>query len=170
MPDSVVALRTQASFHERAVPLVPDSIVADRDGSVIGFTATGGDEVAELFVAEEARGSSAARRLLRAAEQVVRRAGHDQACLGVVTGNARARRFYEREGWRDGGDVDNPVEGPDGPIPVSTRLYLKDLARPAARRSTRSRAAPRGRLVPADLGVAGAGHAARRAGAADRRP
>jgi predicted cupin superfamily sugar epimerase/GNAT superfamily N-acetyltransferase len=130
VPASVVALRTQASFLERAVPLVPHSIVADRNGEVIGFTATGGDEVAELFVADEARGTSAARRLLRAAEEVVRRAGHDQACLGVVTGNARARRFYEREGWRDGGDVDNPVEGRDGPIPVSTRLYLKDLARP----------------------------------------
>ena len=68
VPASVVALRTQASFLERAVPLVPDSIVAARNGEVIGFTATGGDEVAELFVAEEARGSSAARRLLRAAE------------------------------------------------------------------------------------------------------
>ena len=55
VPDALVALRTELSFHERAVPLVPDSIVADRYGSVIGFTATGGDEVAELFVAEEAR-------------------------------------------------------------------------------------------------------------------
>jgi len=48
-----------------------------------------------------------------------------------VTGNARARRFYEREGWRDEGDVDNPVDGPEGPIAVPCRLYVKDLPRPA---------------------------------------
>ena len=48
-----------------------------------------------------------------------------------MTGNARARRFYEREGWRDEGDVDNPVDGPDGPIAVPCRLYVKDLPRPA---------------------------------------
>ena len=130
VPDEVVALRPPESFRERVVALVPDSVVAERGGEVVGFASTGGDEVAELFVAREARGSSAARRLLRTAEAAVRRAGYDQACLGVVTGNARARHFYEREGWRDWGDVDNPVEGPDGPIPVSTRLYLRDLARP----------------------------------------
>ena len=99
VPEAVHALRTARSFHERAVALVPDSVVAERDGSVVGFAATGGDEVAELFVAREARGTEVARLLLRAAEQAVRRAGHRTACLGVVTGNDRARRFYEREGW-----------------------------------------------------------------------
>ena len=39
--------------------LVPDSIVAERDGAVVGFAATGGDEVGELFVAQEARGTAA---------------------------------------------------------------------------------------------------------------
>ena len=131
VPEAVHALRTARSFHERAVALVPDSVVAERDGSVVGFAATGGDEVAELFVAREARGTEVARLLLRAAEQAVRRAGHRTACLGVVTGNVRARRFYEREGWRDEGDVDNPVDGPEGPIAVPCRLYVKDLPRPA---------------------------------------
>ena len=78
----------------------------------------------------EARGTGVARLLLAAAERAVRRAGHRTACLGVVVGNARARRFYEREGWRDAGDVDHTVTGPDGPIAVPTRLYLKDLPTP----------------------------------------
>ena len=53
-----------------------------------------------------------------------------------MAGNARARRFYEREGWRDEGHVDYAAEGPDGPIVVSTRLYR--MVRSPARRSPRT--------------------------------
>jgi predicted cupin superfamily sugar epimerase/GNAT superfamily N-acetyltransferase len=130
VPDALVAMRTEASFQERAVAEVPHAVVAERGGVVVGFVATGDDEVAELFVAQDARGAGVARLLLAAGEGAVRRAGHRTACLGVVVGNARARRFYEREGWRDAGDVDHSATGPDGPIAVPTRLYLKDLPTP----------------------------------------
>ena len=131
VPAAVVALRTSEAFLERARAEVPVALVAERDGAVVGFATVGGDEVADLFVAGEARGSGVASLLLAAAERAVRRAGHRTACLGVVPGNTRARRFYERKGWRDAGDVDHAVDGPDGPIPVPTRLYLKDLPTPA---------------------------------------
>ena len=130
VPDALQAVRTEESFPRRAAHLVPRSIVAERDGAVVGFATVTGDEVEQIFVTQDARGTGAARLLLRAAEHAVRRAGHRAACLAVVPGNARARRFYEREGWRDEGDVDNAVDGPDGPIPVPCRLYVKDLPRP----------------------------------------
>ncbi len=131
VPEALVATRTSAHFLECAAVEVPVAVVAESDGVVVGFATVGGDEVADLFVAREARGTPVARLLLAAAERAVRRAGHRTACLGVVPGNARARRFYEREGWRDDGDVDHTVAGPDGPIAVPTRLYLKDLPTPA---------------------------------------
>lgn len=130
VPAALVALRTEASFRERAVDEVPVAVVAEQDGDLVGFATTGDDEVADLFVERAVRGTGVARLLLAAAERAVRRAGHRTACLGVAPGNARARRFYEREGWRDAGDVDHAVEGPDGPIAVPTRLYLKDLPTP----------------------------------------
>ena len=131
VPAALVAIRTEASFRERAATEVSSTVVAEQDRAVVGLAITGDDEVADIFVAREARGTEVARLLLAAAERAVRRSGHRTACLGVVPGNARARRFYEREGWRDTGDVEHAVAGPDGPIAVPTRLYRKDLATPA---------------------------------------
>lgn len=43
--------------------------------------------------------------MLRAAEQRLAADGFTHAYLWVVDGNARARRFYEREGWKADGTV-----------------------------------------------------------------
>ena len=49
------------------------------------------------------------------------------AWLSVVEGNARARRFYERNGWRDVGAHDYRAEIRGGTIPVPCRRYEKPL-------------------------------------------
>ena len=49
------------------------------------------------------------------------------AWLAVVAGNARARRFYERRGWSDGGPFEYAAAGDHGPIPVPSHRYVKDL-------------------------------------------
>jgi hypothetical protein len=55
-------------------------------------------------------------------------AAHDTAWLAVVPGNARARRFYERQGWYDAGPFDNPAFTRDGStLLVPTRRYEKRL-------------------------------------------
>ena len=64
-----------------------------------------GDEAEQVFVGRTARGTGLASELLAEAERQIAAAGHDVAWLAVVTGNARARAFYEREGWRDAGDL-----------------------------------------------------------------
>ena len=47
-----------------------------------------------------------------------------EAVLWVVAGNGRARRFYEREGWRpDGADVTDDARG----FPVTELRYRRDL-------------------------------------------
>lgn len=106
VPDGLTAARTLPAFHERTPARVSDTAVAvSEDGSVVGFVMVVGDEVEQVFVARAARGSGLASALLAEAERRVARAGHSMAWLAVVVGNARARRFYEKHGWVDSGDL-----------------------------------------------------------------
>ena len=80
-----------------------------------------------MYVSADHRGSGVASALLAEAERLVAAAGHRQAWLAVVPGNARARRFYERSGWVDDGPFDNPAAYAGGTIPVPCRRYVKTV-------------------------------------------
>jgi GNAT superfamily N-acetyltransferase len=58
-------------------------------------------ELRDLYVVPEAWGSGTARRLMEAALAAMRDRGATEAVLWVGEANARARRFYEREGWEE---------------------------------------------------------------------
>ena len=106
VPDGLTALRTLAAFHERTPPRVADTSVAlAEDGRLLGFVMVVGDEVEQVFVGRAARGSGLAASLLAEAERRVAASGHTSAWLAVVAGNLRARRFYEKQGWADTGDL-----------------------------------------------------------------
>jgi ribosomal protein S18 acetylase RimI-like enzyme len=84
--------------------------VAAIDGRVRGFVLAGparGDDAAEhgevfaLNVHPAAWGSGVGSALLTAAQTGLEKAGFEHAVLWVVPGNMRARRFYERAGWRE---------------------------------------------------------------------
>jgi GNAT superfamily N-acetyltransferase len=63
-------------------------------------------------------------KLLAAATDELRRAGFVEAVLWVVAGNRRARRFYEREGWRpDGREITEDARG----FPVTEVGYRREL-------------------------------------------
>jgi GNAT superfamily N-acetyltransferase len=128
--EELVALRTPESFRERAAARVGETTVAEVDGAVAGFVTLAGNEVEQVFVSAEHRGSGIASALLAEAKRRLRARGHAQAWLAVVEGNVRARRFYEREGWVDEGPFDYAADGPDGPIAVPCRRYVKELAGP----------------------------------------
>ena len=97
------------------------------DGALEGFVMVVDDEVEQVFVARSARGSGLADQLLAEAERRVAAAGHAEAWLAVVAGNARARRFYERQGWRDEGDLPYEVTA-GGEVYVSPcRRYVTTL-------------------------------------------
>ena len=57
-----------------------------------------------LFVRRDHWGTGLARELVRAAAGEARERGFAQLRLFVAEGQARARRFYEREGWRAAGE------------------------------------------------------------------
>lgn len=107
VPDELTAARTKASFWERAPQRVGDTTVAIVDGAVAGFVMVVADEVEQVYVSADHRGTGVAATLLKAAEDHVAKNGHDRAWLVVVPGNTRARKFYERNGWVDEGLFDH---------------------------------------------------------------
>jgi GNAT superfamily N-acetyltransferase len=78
------------------------------------------DEVEQLYVADAARGGGAAALLHAHGERVIADR-FDQAWLAVVAGNARARRFYARQGWVDSGAFDYPAPIGGGSFLVRAR-------------------------------------------------
>ena len=129
VPDELTRIRTEESFGERAAQHVEDTVVAVVDGEVAGFVMVAGDEVEQVYVDREYRGAGVAGLLLREAERQVAADGHDVAWLAVAAGNARARAFYERQGWRDAGDLPYEVEALGERFVSPCRRYEKS-ARP----------------------------------------
>lgn len=85
-------------------------LVADLDGAVAGFAALGPSAdsatVGQLYainVDPRQQGRGLGRALLGAAREAMAEVGFVEAILWVLPGNRRARRFYERAGWRDDG-------------------------------------------------------------------
>ena len=127
VPDALVAVRTEESFGIRAAQRIADTTVAVVGHEVAGFVMVVGDEVEQVYVGSAQRGSGVAGELLAEAERQVLENGYDEAWLAVATGNARARRFYERNGWRDGGPFDYPASIGDGTLPVPCHRYVKPV-------------------------------------------
>lgn len=123
----LIDARPRETFEPRALEHVEHTTVATVDGEVAGFVMVVGDEVEQVYVSADHRGSGVASALLSAAEQAVAAQGHSVAWLAVVAGNARARRFYERQGWTDEGLFDHQAPHPDGPIPVPAHRYTKPV-------------------------------------------
>ncbi|WP_350349046.1 GNAT family N-acetyltransferase [Agromyces sp. G08B096] len=124
VPESLSLLRTSASFRERAARMIDSTRVAVVDDEIVGFTVCSGDEIEQVYLAEEARGSGIAGLMLADAVRVVRAAGHAEPWLAVASGNARARRFYERQGWRDAGPFAYDAQTEHGTVPVSCHRYV----------------------------------------------
>lgn len=86
--------------------------VAERDGAIVGFAGTTiikepdglRPALETIYVLAEARGQGIGRRLIEAAMADLTERGFRSVTLWVLTANVRARRFYERHGWRPDGE------------------------------------------------------------------
>jgi GNAT superfamily N-acetyltransferase len=130
VPADLLPHRTLAEFRRRTAARLDHMTVAlDHQASgspVVGFHVVDRDEVEQLFVDAGWRGTGVAAALLAHAERTIA-ARHPAAWLAVAPGNARARRFYERCGWRDAGAFDNPADIDGGTVLVPTRRYEKPV-------------------------------------------
>ena len=92
-------------------------LIAEEDGELVGQVTiqsaettrrpTGDPGLAHfrnLFVRQDRWGTGIARRLHDAAVEQARGAGYHEMRLFAAAGPARARRFYEREGWVQAGE------------------------------------------------------------------
>jgi ribosomal protein S18 acetylase RimI-like enzyme len=122
VPAELHPYRTLAHFRARVPERIASTTVATLDARVVGFVTVHEDELEQIFVVEAARGGGAATQLVRHAEAVIGR-GYETAWLAVVTGNDRALRFYEREGWYDTGPIQYTVEIEGGSMTIPTRRY-----------------------------------------------
>jgi GNAT superfamily N-acetyltransferase len=128
VPAGLVDDRPLHYFTRRVPDLIASTTVAKDASGVVGFVTVTDDELDLLFVAARARGSGVASGLLTEGERQIA-ARFDTAWLEVVTGNARARAFYARQGWRDTGPEDRVVDTSTGPVLVASHHYEKWLRR-----------------------------------------
>lgn len=129
VPTELERARLDGSWQASARERIEGTWVAcDRDGRVAGFVTVVGDELEQVYVAGNVRGTGVATMLLRHGERIVGSTGFDRAWLAVAAGNYRARRFYEREGWTDAGPLEYLAHTAAGAIPVSVRRYERALS------------------------------------------
>jgi len=125
VPERLVEHRTLDEFRTRTPERIADTTVAvDPAGRVAGFVVVRGDELEQVYVDADWRGTDVATRLLAHGEQRVA-CSHEIAWLAVVAGNLRARRFYGRCGWVDTGEFENAAQAGAGTIAVPARRYEK---------------------------------------------
>ena len=116
-PEELIRLRTPDSFRERLGAVLPDIRVVGPRGAPSGFCITKGDELYQLFVSSEVRGSGLALALMADAEARLAERGVETTWLTCAIGNDRAARFYEKHGWYRAGIVVNPEETKGAPFP-----------------------------------------------------
>lgn len=128
--------RLVSGLSDRAPAGVASStLVAELDGRVVAMAAVGPDRshpddasTGELWMLNAdpaAWGTGAAVALHRVACDELAARGYGGAALWVVEENARARRFYEREGWTDDGETKTELIG--GAV-VSEHRYRRPLS------------------------------------------
>lgn len=107
--------------------------VAEWDGEVIGFSCVGPDPDGEpdtglldaIHLDPTRQGQGIGRALMVDALTTLHERGFRSAALWVLTGNAHARRFYERGGWTtDGTGRDEHI----GPAVVRQLRYIRRLS------------------------------------------
>jgi GNAT superfamily N-acetyltransferase len=126
-PPELLAHRDHDAFVPRVDAAIARTWVAETGGDIAGFTMVHDDEVDQLYVDAPFRGTGIASQLLAYAADRIRDAGHPEPWLAVARGNARARHFYEREGWTDAGEFSYPAEIGEGaslPVPCH-RMELR---------------------------------------------
>lgn len=127
LPAELTRLRTLESFRERLQAALPNVRVVGPSGEPVGFCIVKDNELYQLFVSAQARGSGVAVKLIADAEARLSESGAESAWLACAIGNERAAKFYEKCGWRRTGTMVNLAETSNGTFPLEVWRYEKLL-------------------------------------------
>ncbi|MGH7571534.1 MAG: GNAT family N-acetyltransferase [Gemmatimonadota bacterium] len=130
LPAELKRRRTLESFRDRLQAGLPSIRVVGPPGGPVGLCMVKDDELYQLFVAAEARGTGVAAALVADAEARLAENGVEIAWLSCAIGNDRAARFYEKCGWRRVGTMLSHLETPEGEFPLESWRYEKILTSP----------------------------------------
>lgn len=123
VPGRLLELRTRKSFLERTRKGLSRTRVASDGTDVLGFCMVKENELFQLYVSPQARGTGVAQTLIEDAENRIRNEGHDMAWLACAIGNKRAVRFYEKSGWICAGRTVVNLNTSGGAFPLEVWRY-----------------------------------------------
>jgi len=98
-------------------------LVVEQDGVIVGVAACRAEWLDGLYVVPALWGHGVGRELHDEVVDRLRAGGSARCHLWVLEHNDRARRFYERLGWRENGDT-RVVPFPPNPIDVGYSIEL----------------------------------------------
>jgi ribosomal protein S18 acetylase RimI-like enzyme len=124
-PEGLVRARTLDTFRDRLAAALEDTRVIGPAGAPLGLCMIKDDELYQLYVAREARGSGIAAALIADGEARLVARGFATAWLACAIGNDRAARFYEKCGWAMAREAVNRLETPAGVFEVAIWRYEK---------------------------------------------
>jgi len=128
LPEELARTRTLQSFRDRVRTDLSTVRVAGPLGAPVGFCMLKDDELYQLYVSAQARGSGVAAALMADAETLLAARGVATAWLACAIGNDRAARFYEKCGWRRVGTVVHHAPIENGSYELKVWRYEKDIA------------------------------------------
>lgn len=87
-------------LHAELIPIVRAMLLATQTSRIVGFSYRSDALIDDLWIDPPFQGRGIGRHLLRAQVAAIAADGYRTASLECLEANVRARRFYEREGWR----------------------------------------------------------------------
>lgn len=129
LPAELARDRSRERLRARMVDALDTVRVVEHSDVPVGFSMTRDDQLYQLYVSPEGRGTGAAATLVADAESRIAADGFAVAWLACAIGNTRAARFYEKCGWRLIGVVIEPLTLASGPMALEVWRYEKALRR-----------------------------------------
>lgn len=127
VPEELARVRTYDNFRRRLEDELEEVRVIGDVGTPLGFSMTKDDELYQLYVSRDARGTGAAKKLIAEVETRLASRGMQTAWLACAIGNDRAARFYEKSGWHLARKFLSEIPVPDGIIKLEVWRYEKNL-------------------------------------------